>query len=431
VSELRQALIVARREFLERVRTKWFLIVTILGPIGMVTAIVLPAYLGVKSAKEGLRVELLDRSGRDIGKQINVDAESNGVSLSIKSVTASEVCPAGECVEGEPIAALEKRIRDEKIDGYLVLPSDVLEGGTAIYYGDNASSPLISHGLREVVHFAVFRTRGGDLGLDDLSITSLFGKVNFETQQTTGQGKATSGRASFYVGYAVMFVLYISILLYAVAVLRSVIQEKSNRVVEIVVSSIKPLPLMLGKVVGVGSVGLLQLTAWGIMATLLVIFREEVLGLFGVSGAGAFEVPSLGVNDLLVILVYFLFGFFFYAAMYAAIGAMVNSEQEAQQAQTPVMLLLIVPVLCVQIVAGDPRGSVAEVLTQIPFASPILMPMRYLLDAVELPEMLLSLTILLLSLIGAVFVAAKVYRVGILSYGKKPSMKELWRWIRS
>ena len=228
-----------------------------------------------------------------------------------------------------------------------------------------------------------------------------------------------------------MFILYISILLYAVDVMRSVIQEKSNRVVELIVSSIKPMPLMFGKVIGVGAVGLLQLALWGMIAAVLVTFREQVLGFFGVAGAGAFDMPSLGFNDFMVVLAYFLLGFFFYAALYASVGAMVNSEQEAQQAQAPIMLLLMVPVLCVQIVAGDPRGGVAEVLTQIPFASPILMPMRYLLDAVSPLEMLLSLSVLFVSLVGTVFVAAKIYRVGILSYGKKPSLGEVWRWIRS
>lgn len=416
----RQAFIVARREFLERVRTKWFAIVTILGPLGMVAAIVLPAYLSIKSAQEGFHVQLLDRSGRDIGSQINVDLDARGVRIRIENVAPST-----------PIEVLEKRIRDEEIDGYLVVPTDVLNGGEVTYWGDNASSPLVQGGLSRMIDFAVFRTRGSDLGLGETSIAQLFAGVNFDAKQTTGSGEASSGSASFIIGYVVMFILYIAILLYAVAVLRSVIQEKNNRVVEIIVSSIKPMPLMLGKVVGVGCVGLLQLSLWGLMAVVLVTFREEVLGLFGVTGAGDFDLPSLGLDDLVVIFSYFILGFFFYAALYAAIGAMVNSEQEAQQAQTPVMLLLMVPVLCVQIVAGDPRGGVAEVLTQIPFASPILMPMRYLLDAVSLAQMLMSISILLMSLVGAVFVAAKVYRVGILSYGKKPTMRELWRWIRS
>jgi ABC-2 type transport system permease protein len=416
----RQALIVARREFLERVRNKWFVIITILGPLGMVTAIGLVAYLTIQSAQEGFHVQLLDHSGRDIGSQMNVDVDAKGVSLKIESVPSTT-----------PIDVMEGRIRDEKIDGYLVVPSNVLSGGKVIYYGDNASSPMVESGLSQMVSFAVFRTRGGDLGLDDASIATLFAGVNFGTQQTTGSGEASSGNAAFIMGYAVMFVLFMAIVLYAVAVLRSVLQEKSNRVVEIIISSIKPMPLMLGKVIGVGCVGLLQLVLWGLIALVLITFREEIFGFFGLEGVGNFDLPTLGLDDLAVIIVYFALGFFFYAAIYAAIGAMVNSEQEAQQAQVPVMLLLMAPMACAQIVAGDPRGAVAEVLTQMPFASPFLMPMRYFLDAVSVQEMVMSMAILLLSLVATVYVAAKVYRVGILSYGKKPTVAEVWRWIRS
>ncbi len=415
----KQAYIIGRREFLERVRTKWFAIVTLLGPLGMIAAIVIPAYLSVRSVQEGFKIQLVDQSERDIGAMMNVDLDAKGVAFKIESVPADT-----------PRELLETRIRKEEIDGYLVLPKDVLTGGTVEYRGDNATNMLVTKGLARLVDFAVFRTRGADLGLDELSIASLFQDVNFESKQTTGQGEASSGEASFVVGYAAMFILYISILLYGVAVLRSVILEKNNRVVEIIVSSIKPMPLMLGKVIGVGCVGLLQLSIWIGMAALIIGFREQVLGLFGVSGAGAIAMPSLAIGDVVVVFLYFVFGFFFYAALYAAIGAMVNSEQEAQQAQTPVMLMLMIPVFCVQIVAGDPRGGVAELLTMIPFSSPVLMPMRYVLDAASIVQVGISLAILAISLVGAVLIAAKVYRVGILSYGKKPSLKELWQWIR-
>jgi ABC-2 type transport system permease protein len=131
-----------------------------------------------------------------------------------------------------------------------------------------------------------------------------------------------------------------------------------------------------------------------------------------------------------IVLAYFVAGYFFYASLYAAIGAMVNSDQEAQQAQTPVVLLLIVPVLCVQLVASDPRGGAAEVLTLIPFSSPVLMPMRYLLGGATGLDVLLSLGVLVLSTAAALMLAARIYRIGILMYGKRPSLRELARWLR-
>lgn len=415
-----QAYVIARREFLERVRTAWFAIVTLLGPIGMIGIIVIPAWLGAKSAAEGFHIQVLDHTGRDLAASLAIEVEASGTSVRIEPVPPD----TDESV-------LFARIADEEIDGFLLLPEDLLAGGKAIYRGDNATNLGLVRGMRELVSFAVFRVKGGDLGLEEAQVTELLDRVEVEALHTTGSAEAKSGGASFALGYAVMFVLYMAILLYAVNVLRSVVMEKSNRVVEIVVSSVKPRALMLGKVVGVAGVGLFQLGVWALMAVLLIRHREVVLGIFGIEGAGAFSVPPLGAAAIAITLVYFLLGFFFYAALYAAIGAMVNSEQEAQQAQTPLVILLIIPAACVQLVANDPRGAVSEALTQIPFSSPILMPMRYLLDAASPGQIGLSIGILAASTAAAVLLAGRIYRVGILSYGKRPSLRELGRWLRS
>jgi ABC-2 type transport system permease protein len=227
-----------------------------------------------------------------------------------------------------------------------------------------------------------------------------------------------------------MFILYMAILLYAVNVMRSVVLEKTSRVVEIVVSAAKPRELMLGKIIGVGGVGVFQLVIWAAIALVLFRYRGELLGLFGVPGAAGFELPPLTPGDIAVVLAYFLGGFFFYASLYAAIGAMVNSDQEAQQAQTPVVILLVIPVVCVQLVAGDPRGAAAEVLTLVPFSSPILMPMRWVLGGARATDLALSLALLLAATAVVVWLAARIYRVGILMYGKRPTLRELGRWIR-
>jgi ABC-2 type transport system permease protein len=220
-----------------------------------------------------------------------------------------------------------------------------------------------------------------------------------------------------------------AIVLYAVNVMRSVVLEKTNRVVEIMVAAAKPRALMLGKILGVGAVGLIQIAVWAAMGLVTMTYRAEILGVFGVE-AGGWNVPPIGADAVAVILAYFLLGYFFYASLYAAIGAMVSSDQEAQQAQTPVILLLILPVMCVQLVANDPRGSAAELLTLIPFSSPILMPMRYLLDGATGVSVAISLAILAASTWAAAWLSARIYRVGILLYGKRPSLRELGRWIK-
>ena len=410
-------LVVARRELLVRVRSPWFIVVTLLGPIGMLALVLVPAHLSKKSAQQGITIQYVDHTPERVGDKLATDHEL---------FTIERVEP------DTPRATLEERVRERVIDGYLILPEDLTAGGVALYRGANVSNLTVMGILRRFVGDAVRITRARAAGLDDLQILSLTAPVGFETELTTGKGETASGPASYVVGYIVMFVLYMSILLYAVNVMRSVVEEKTSRVVEIMVSSIKPTPLMLGKILGVGSAGLVQLGAWGVMALLIFHYRVALLGLIGVdaAAASAVDVPVIGAAAVVVVLLYFLLGYFLYAALYAAIGAMVNSEQEAQQLQTPVVLLLIIPVVCVQLIANDPRGGAAAVLTVIPFSSPVLMPMRYLLGGASTGEVALSLALLAASLAAVVWLAARIYRVGILMYGKRPSPRELLRWLR-
>jgi ABC-2 type transport system permease protein len=323
-----QWLVVARREFLERVRTIWFVIVTVLGPIGMAAIIIVPAYLTVRGAEEEVRIQVVDKSGQHLDVAIATAINDLRSNLVIEPVAADS-----------DLELLRKRIRDEDIDGFLILPADTMTGGTVEYRGVNATSAIVVQGIAQLVDYAV-RIKKLEGKLAPAEIVAVLTPIRFDAKQDMGTAEATSGKASFFVGFATMMILYMAILLYAVNVLRSVVLEKQSRVMEIVVSCVKPRSLMLGKVVGVGSVGLFQLAMWAVMMMLLLHYREAVLGWFGIHGAGAFELPAVNPASLALVLGYFLLGYFFYASLYAAIGAMVNSEQEAQQAQT----------------SGDPAG---------------------------------------------------------------------------
>src|SRR5688572_18640235 len=161
------------------------------------------------------------------------------------------------------------------------------------------------------------------------------------------------------------------ITLYGVAVMRSVVQEKTSRVMELMVAAVRPRSLMAGKILGVGAAGLIQVAAWLAIGAVMLAYRAELLGAFGIEGGGR-ALPALAVGEVWVVLVYFVMGFFFYSAMYAAVGAMVSSEQETQQVQMPVTMLLIIGVLCLQVISNDPRGSSAATMTMVPFWSPML-----------------------------------------------------------
>lgn len=408
-------LVIARRELLERVRTWWFVVVTLLGPVGMIALVVVPAVLAARSGTEDVRVTIVDEvaPGAKYAEAIQHELAEFG--------WRAELAPSGT-----EESTLLDQIRDDEIDGFLVVPDDP---AILTYKGDNASSQTVGFLMQRAVNAGVLRARGETLGLTGEQIETLRKQPVLVAQHTTGEATDASGQAVFIVGYAVMFILYLAIVLYANNVMRSVVQEKTNRVVEIMVAAAKPHALMLGKILGVGTVGLIQIAVWAGMALVTMTFREEILGVFGVA-AGGWSLPSLGVDAIAVVLAYFVLGYFFYASLYAAIGAMVSSDQEAQQAQMPVILLLIVPMMSMNLVANDPRGTGAEVLTQLPFSSPILMPMRYLLGGATPASVALSLAILALSTWLAAWLAARIYRVGILLYGKRPSLRELARWLR-
>jgi len=414
VKGLRDTLVIARRELLERVRSKWFAITTLIGPIGMIAMIVIPALIA-SSSTEGTRVEIVDRSGK-LARPLAAVLEAVKWRVSIAD-------PA------TPPAAEEDKIRRGELNGYISIDEDALGDGRIVYRGDNASSQAVGLVLRHGVEAVVREARGKDAGLSPAQLEQLARRINFDSQHTTGEKEASSGLGAFAVAYFLAFILYMVITLYGVAVMRSVVQEKASRVMELMVAAVKPRSLMAGKILGVGAAGLIQVGAWLAMGAVLLAYRAEVLGAFGIAGGGQ-ALPSLAVGEVAIVLAYFVMGFFFYSAMYAAVGAMVSSEQETQQVQMPVTMLLIVGVLCLQVISNDPRGSSAATMTMIPFWSPMLMPMRYVLGGASLGEVALSFGILVVSTALVVRAAAKIYRVGVLLYGKRPSVKELIRWIR-
>lgn len=411
-------LVIAKREFVERVRTKWFVIATLLGPIGMIALIVIPAVLA-RAGAESVTVKVVDHThklGAVISAKLTTDQRWTMVAV-----------PEG------PDAAQDKllgQIQSGEINGFITIPADAIDAGTITYQGDNATNQGVVVALHRAIRDSVVQFRASAVGVSEQQVAALTAPISLDILHTTGEAEGTSGGIVFLIGYVIMFILYMAILLYAMNVMRSVVQEKTSRVVELMVAAARPQALMAGKIIGVGAVGLFQLTVWLGMAYLTMTYRQQVLGVFGVEGAGGVAIPSLRPQEVALVLAYFLLGYFFYASLYAAVGAMVSTEQEAQQAQTPVVLLLIIPMTCMQLVANDPRGGTAELMTMLPFSSPILMPMRYLLGGASGLQVAMSLGILVASTAGVVFLAARVYRTGILMYGKRPTMRELLRWLR-
>jgi ABC-2 type transport system permease protein len=414
---MREAFVIAKREFLERVRTKWFVAMTILGPILMIALIVVPVLFASRGTS-GAKIEIVDETGvlgEPLVKAFATDSGQGWVGT-IVPATLSDT-------------ELRQHIASKKISGFLRLPKDTLTGGEPVYQGDNATNQVVQVTMQQLVQHAILSERlRGRLHESQEAIDALLKTTRVKALHTNGESQGENGGAVFALGYMIALLLYFVITLYGINVMRSVVTEKTSRVVELMAAATKPRSMMVGKIIGVGGAGLAQISIWLVVGGLALAFHEQLLGLFGVSGGGM--LPSLGPSDFAVIFGFFVLGFLFYSTMYAAVGAMVASEQDSQQAQMPVTMFLVIGMVSMTAVTGDPRGHTAEILTMVPFWSPMLMPLRYLLGGATAIDVLISLGILTVSMIVISRAAAKIYRVGILMYGKRPSLGELIRWLR-
>jgi len=408
--------VIAKREFYERVRSKWFVVMTVLWPILMVGMIVVPALIGGQGT-EGAKVVLVDKSGKF--------GQSLGLQLGLAAKWTIETAP-----DTTDERALRKRIQDNEINGYIVIPKDALDGGEIVYSGDNASNQTVAILFTQAVRNVVIEKRAERMGLGGDQLIALNKAVNVSVKHTTGEEEGTAGVFAFLIGYMIAFLIYIAITLYGINVMRSIVTEKASRVVELLVAATKPRAMMSGKILGVGCAGLLQIGIWFGLAALAMSQQEAILGLFGAEPGAASMLPSLSGLQVAVTLACFVLGYLFYSALYAAVGAMVSSEQDSQQAQMPVTFLLVIGIIAITAVTGDPRGQASQIMTMVPFWSPMLMPLRYFLGGATLGQVGISLAILTVSTVLVARAAAKIYRVGILMYGKRPGLRELVRWLR-
>ena len=414
---MRESFVIAKREFIERVRTKWFVAMTILGPILMIALIVVPVLFASRGTN-GAKIEIADETGV-LGKPL-IDAFATKSGQGWIGTIVSPTLTDDE---------LRHHIAKKEIAGFIRLPKDTLTGGEPVYQGDNATNQIVQVVMQQLVNNVVISERLREhLHASQTEIDVLLAPTRVKALHTNGETQGENGGAMFALGYMIALLLYFVITLYGINVMRSVVTEKTSRVVELMAAATKPRSMMVGKIAGVGGAGLAQISIWLIVGGFALAFHEQLLGLFGVSGGGM--LPSLGAADFAVIFAFFVFGFLFYSTMYAAVGAMVASEQDSQQAQMPITMFLVIGMVSMTAVTGDPRGHTAEVLTMVPFWSPMLMPLRYLLGGATGVDVAISLGILIVSMAVVSRAAAKIYRVGILMYGKRPSIAELIRWLR-
>ncbi len=421
---MRKIWVVIRREFVEKVRSKWFIISTVLGPVMMAALIVVPILMAERGGR-ARSIVVMDLSTDGFGERV--------VSLLSGPVPVRATRVSVDLSRLEIVAdSLTRLVGAKALDGYLILTDEAVDDGRAEYRGSNVSSPADMRILDRLLREAILVERLNRVGVDPQLVAQARIPVTLQTVSIRrGEVTDESGESAFILAYAVWIVLYMAILLYGVQVMGSVVEEKTTRVVEVLISSLRPFQLLAGKVVGVGAVGLFQLSIWGVSAWLLFQRRDALLRLLDVQTAGGrgFPLPEVPVATVVIVLTYFVLGYFLYAAMFAAVGAMSNSEAEARQAQIPVVMLLVIPTVLMIGILQEPDGGMAVSLSLIPFCSPIGMPVRWAATAVPSGEILLSVALLALALLAVTWVAARIYRIGILMHGKRPSARELARWV--
>jgi ABC-2 type transport system permease protein len=437
----KKVFIVAKREYLERVRTRWFIIATLLIPAVIAGFSIMMAYAASKgNASNAVRhITIINTTSTDLGQRV-ADALMVDTTLAGPDSVRPRVvniAPA-DLPQVEAEASREVAIPNH-IAGYLVLSDSTLAGKSVRYAGRNASSITDMDKLQNTVRQSIMMVRLQNEGVKPEIITELTKtRLRLNSERLSERGRTGSGQAGVFAGLIVGVMLLMLIMVHGQNILRGALEEKSSRVAEVVISSVKPETLLAGKVIGVGGVGLTQQIAWlAITAYLINFFLPIVLkGSTGVAAGAADASPVTGVLNSMTPMViaiaigYFIIGFVFYATLFAAAGSMVNSEQEAQQAAMPVIALVMSAWLCVNPIMLAPNGKLAVILSWLPWASPVIMPIRMGLATVSPLEIAGSMIVAVLGSVAAMWLGGRIYRVGMLMYGKKPSFSEVAKWIK-
>jgi ABC-2 type transport system permease protein len=422
---MRKLWLILKREYLARVRTKGFVIGTIALP-----GLTIAYFAFIFAVAEGhqdrpLKIGIVDESGglaTSVIRNLDDKLPNGQAAFEVKQTLETH----GE--EGSSLTRLLSEVRSGQLDAYLVIPRDALEGKAGEFHIRNPGDIALVGAIRRAVSDAVIARRLDEHGIHVSNLKELVRGSDIKLVKVTKQGETEEQGQTLVISLVGAIVLYMTLLLYGVSTMRSVLEEKTTRIIEMLVSSASPAYLLGGKILGVAAVGLTQYLIWTVSAGLVAGYSGAMARAFRPQT----EMPEVHIPTALLVylVVFFLEGYFLYASLYAAVGAMVSNEQDAQQAQLPVTLPIIASIVLFNLVFRDPNSTSSVVLSLIPFFAPILMLFRIALQTPPFWQIALSLVLLFLTTICVVFVAGKIYRVGILMYGKRPSLVELFRWLR-
>jgi ABC-2 type transport system permease protein len=406
---------VVKREYTEHIRRKAFWIFTILMPLIWVGFFAI-SILTQTRASGTKRITVIDPTGKyfaPLQADIATSKHQNRFQL-----TNAQIPPAGiDALR----ASLRKQIDAKTIDGYLLLDPVSIDKGFVIYRASSVSDFTYQELLERHLNHVLLSERLAEQGLKPAAIADLQKTVSIDAKRA--DEKETGG---FLVSMIFFVFLYITLIQYGMYNLRGVIEEKSNRIVELVISSVRPIELMLGKIFGIGLVGLTQYAIWSILAANVALMSGTGLAAM----IGSSQMPTIPASTIAYFVLFFILGYFLYASIYTAIGAPFNSDQEAQQLSMIPTLMIVSIWGFWGMIVNNPNSTFSTVLSLIPFLTPMVMFFRVTLAPVPAWQVALSVVLMLISIVGMAWFAGKIYRVGILMYGKKPTVPEILRWMR-
>ncbi len=430
--------LVMKREYLERVQKKSFLIMTILVPALLGAGIWIPVKYATRTSTEKRSITIVaptqpfaDAVKEQFLENISREDEDLFSSESAEKITR-EKAAAGRYTVATSTAtdesskqALRDQVNDGRISGFLWIDPESLQSRKFNFYSRDSTNFSEQVSLRSAVRAAFTREALASRGMTEAEIERVLKRVSVSTVRVLrGKESRNSGMVLFLLTITMVTLLYVTVLIYGLAVMRSVIEEKSSRIMEVMLSAVTVRDMMGGKILGVGAVGLTQIAIWILLS--VALSTPAVLALQSMSGGGA----HLPLSSVGFFCLFFLLGYLLYSTLYAAIGAMVNSEQEAQQIQFIVLLPLIFAMLIVQTVIQHPNSQLAIWTSMVPFCAPMLMFVRILIETPPWWQIVLCVALMLATIYGLLLLCARIYRVGILMYGKRPTLPELIKWLR-
>jgi ABC-2 type transport system permease protein len=414
---------VIRREYLERIRTKAFWISTLLVPVLMGGMMVIPAWLAARGGGE-FRVAVLDLSGRYFDP---IADEVAGMLVQPAENLEVRLIPIERGTDPEVTRERAKsRVQVQEFDGLLVLPETLPDEGQPEYVAPNVAAFRLLMVLERSVNNVLVAERLTSAGLDPERVGELTRRVDLKTFKLGAGGEETRDQGqAFLLSYFFVLIIYMTVLMYGMYVMRGVLEEKSSHIVEVIISTVKPFELMLGKVLGIGAVGLTQMLLWSSLG--LALSAPLVLGAVGLAGL---ELPTIPLSLMVFFVVYFVLGYLLFGTLYAGVGAAFDTEQDAQNFQAVITIFLVIPLVLIVQIMNQPDGALSVVLSLIPFFTPILMFLRMTLTQVPPVQIAASVVLMVAAILLMAWLVGKIYRVGILMHGSKPKFKDLARWLR-